>query len=480
MQDLINDFPKIVCDRNKPISISNQDRGQCYAPLSNIEFDKVRSCFGIALHMHQPMIFDDPENLRNANLISNLQYMMEHRNEGDNHNAPIFMRCYSRISDFIRELSLSGHTPRIMLDYSGNLLWGLSRMEKGRVIENLKLVTTDKRYYSNVEWLGTMWSHAVVTSTPVPDIRLHIEAWQCHFASIFGKEALARVRGFSPPEMHLPIHPDVCFAYVKALKERGYRWLLCQEHTIENLDASGIKRPHFPHRLIAKNSLGEIEEITVLIKTQGSDTKLVAQMQPYYEALTMRQEEYAKKNIPPFVAQISDGENGGVMMNEFPPKYLEVMKEIGRSGTTAMNGSEYLEFLSAKGVKEEDFIPVQPVSQHKIWEFVRDYSPGASDRAIDKAHQKYNGFNLDKASWTNDKNWVKGYENVLDPINKLSVAFHRRFDNNKNDASSACYKRALVYLLLSQTSCFRYWGEGVWTEYAKEICRRCTEFIEKA
>ncbi len=40
------------------------------------------------------------------------------------------------------------------------------------------------------------------------------------------------------------------------------------------------------------------------------------------------------------------------------------------------------------------------------------------------------------------------------------------------------YKKALLYLLLSQTSCFRYWGTGVWTDYAKEICRRGMEALK--
>jgi hypothetical protein len=30
----------------------------------------------------------------------------------------------------------------------------------------------------------------------------------------------------------------------------------------------------------------------------------------------------------------------------------------------------------------------------------------------------------------------------------------------------------LYYLLMSQTSCYRYWGEGAFTEYAKELIRR--------
>jgi hypothetical protein len=30
----------------------------------------------------------------------------------------------------------------------------------------------------------------------------------------------------------------------------------------------------------------------------------------------------------------------------------------------------------------------------------------------------------------------------------------------------------LLYLLLLETSCFRYWGQGTWTDYASEIHRR--------
>jgi len=40
-------------------------------------------------------------------------------------------------------------------------------------------------------------------------------------------------------------------------------------------------------------------------------------MQPYYEAKTRQREEYCGREHPPFVLQIGDGENGGVMMNEF-------------------------------------------------------------------------------------------------------------------------------------------------------------------
>jgi len=364
-----------------------------------------------------------------------------------------------------------------MLDYSGNLLWGLGQVDNGKALDKLARITTDKKYYQNVEWLGTMWSHAVATSTPVPDIKIHVLAWRNHFASIFGYDALERVKGFSPPEMHLPIHPDVCFEYVKALKECGYEWLMVQEHTIENLDGSGIKRPHFPHRLIAENSLGEKEEITVLIKTQGSDTKLVAQMQPYYEAKSRGREDLHGRKLPPFVLQIGDGENGGVMMNEFPPSYKQAFQEIGIAGTVAMNGSEYLEFMRRCGADEKQYTPVQPISQHRIWDNVTAHGKGACDEAIKKIHEKDPNFNLDKGSWTNDRNWVKGYENILDPIEKLSVMFHKKFDKKGLGTENLKYKKALLYLLLSQSSDFRYWGQGIWTDYANEICRRGMEAI---
>ncbi|KPK25037.1 MAG: glycosyl hydrolase family 57, partial [Nitrospira bacterium SG8_3] len=299
-----------------------------------------------------------------------------------------------------------------------------------------------------------------------------------HFASIFGFEALRRVKGFSPPEMSLPIHPDVCHEYVRALRECGYEWLMVQEHTVENMDGSSFDRPYVPHKLVAKNSMGETQEIVILVKTKGSDTKLVAQMQPYYEAQTKGREKCCGKNVIPYVLQIGDGENGGVMMNEFPEAYKKVFHEVGREGVVGMNGSEYLELVKSVGLREGDFSAVQPVSQHRIWECMDSFSPGAADRAIDKIKEKDPGFNLDKASWTNDRSWVKGYGDILDPMNQLSVAFHKRFDGADINTNDPAYREALLYLLLSQTSCFRYWGSGIWTEYGKEICRRGMKVLQ--
>src|SRR5208337_3260508 len=151
-------------------------------------------------------------------------------------------------------------------------------------------------------------------------------------AAIFGLEALSRIRGFSPSEMALPNHPDVAYEFVKTLKDCGYQWVLVQEHSVELPETGrGPEQKHIPHRLVCSNSKGETASIIAIIKTQGSDTKLVAQMQPYYEAKGLSRLELAGKQIPQLVTQIADGENGGVMMNEFPSKYMEVVRESSNS-----------------------------------------------------------------------------------------------------------------------------------------------------
>ncbi|MFM7612789.1 MAG: glycosyl hydrolase family 57, partial [Synechococcales cyanobacterium] len=305
---------------------------------------------------------------------SNLQHMFEHQGDWDNHTAGVFAWCYGRMGEFIPDLVAQGDNPRIMLDYSGNLLWGLIQMGRSDIIDKLKLITCNPKYQPYVEWLGTMWSHAVAPSTPIPDLKLQIQAWQHHFASIFGIDALKRVKGFSPPEMHMPNHPDTLYQYVKALKECGYRWLMVQEHSVEQLDGSSLTQDqkYIPNRLVARNSKGDVVSITALIKTQGSDTKLVAQMQPYHEAKSRGRQVIAGKSVPGCVTQIADGENGGVMMNEFPRGFNPVwaqLRQVGQTepGVTGVNGTEYIELLESAGVDPEDYPEIQAVQQHKIW-----------------------------------------------------------------------------------------------------------------
>ena len=441
---------------------------------SDINFDAINSCASIALHMHQPLI---PAG-NHGEVISNLKRMMDNPGDGDNHNASVFKWCYERIGEFVPQLVNEGKKPRVMLEYSGTLLYGLYQMGLHDVLGKLRNLAVN--YPNNVEWLGCPWGHAVAPSTPVQDYKLHIIAWQHYFAALFGMEALSRVRGFSPSEMALPNHPDVAYEFVKILKDCGFLWVLVQEHTVEQPESGyGPQLRHFPHRLVCKNSKGEEASIICLIKTQGSDTKLVAQMQPWYEAAGLQRFDYKGVSLPQIVTQIADGENGGVMMNEFPPKFLEVVHNSSDSATPLVGGTEYIEYLFSKGIGEQDLPVLQPIMQKRIWE---RFSPGEGSekmaQVIEQLKQEDGHFHMEGGSWTNNISWVRGYENVLDPMQKASSIFDERVIKKSVATSDAKYQKALFFLLNSQTSCYRYWGQGAWTDYARTLCQRAIDACE--
>ncbi|KNC77418.1 hypothetical protein SARC_10123 [Sphaeroforma arctica JP610] len=556
-------------------------------PASLIDFDSVSAGFCTVLHMHQPSI---PCG-KDGTVISNLQYMFEHPEVQDAHNAGPFLDCYGRMGDIIPRLIRQGHNPRVSLDYSGTLLWGLQQMHatNNGVFDKLKRIANDPQYIPHVEWLGTFWAHAVAGSVPVPDIEMQIVSWKHHFASIFGAEAMQRVKGFSPPEMQLPNQPDTLYELVRSLNKHGYKYMLVQEHTIETIPADAddqathIRTPHLPHVLVAQNSAGEEERIVVLVKTQGSDTKLVGQMQPYYEAKTLSCMEVGGVSIPPLVTQIADGENGGVMMNEFPSAFDRAWEDIrDNKAYVGINGSEYLRYIFSKGVSMTDLPLCQAKGQAKLWAYVgkigKEKVPdteshesvdgskttegattvseqkgaatgllgyvsgmiwGNSDeptgtdsaqqdtqtpdiiddgggrktgsnqssaiysrhgldsglsadecreavtQAIKALSESDHEFHMEGASWTNERSWVNGYQNVTGPMHELSAKFHSRvseFNAEHGDATlekDERYQMAMLYVMLLQCSCFRYWGQGDWPNYARELFRRGVLVLEK-
>jgi hypothetical protein len=382
------------------------------------------------------------------------------------------------MGEFISQLIDEGCHPRVMLEYSGTLLYGLREMGADDVIDASRAITVDPRYSEAVEWLGCPWGHAVAPSTPVQDYRPHVRAWQQHFAAMFGLDALGRVRGFSPSEMALPNHPDIAFEFVRTLIDCGYRWVLVQEHSIEEPGGASVRHVHLPNRLVCTSSRGETASIVALVKTQGSDTKLVAQMQPCYEARGLERSELAGRSIAPLVTQIADGENGGVMMNEFPPKYLEVVRESPGSATPLLNGTEYLERLFATGVSEDDLPVIQPLFQHHIWERM---TPGdGPDRlaaVIDELHREDGRFHMEGGSWTSDISWVRGYDSLLIPMERASAAFEGRVRERDVPPTDPAYRNALFHLLTAETSCYRYWGQGEWTDYGAALALRMTDIV---
>jgi hypothetical protein len=467
-----------ICGNESAVENARRNGGTYALAESDVDFGRVRGAFACALHMHQPLIPAGGGELRTAKVVSNLEHMMENLGQGDNHNAPAFLRCYERMGEYIPALVAEGKHPRIVLDYSGCLLHGLRAMGREHVIDSLRRITVEPEYRRCVEWVGTAWGHPVAPSTPVQDFRLHVMAWLQHFADLFGLDAVARVRGFSPPEMALPNHPDVFFEFVKTLRDCGYRWVLVQEHTVELEDGSALRDPYVPHLLVATNSRGEVATITAIVKTQGSDTKLVGQMQPYYEARSLSARKLGGRDVPPLVVQIADGENGGVMMNEFPPKYFEVMREASERDVAPVNVTEWLEALDARGVTDADFPRVRPRFQAAL--FTR-FQPGQGSARLAQVLAELAAedarFHMEGGSWTNDISWVRGYDHLLGPMESVSALFAQKALAPEVSRQDPRFREALFHLMISQTSCFRYWGQGLWTDYGRELCRRAEEIL---
>lgn len=163
----VDDLPNI-CGSEQRIeeAIRAGRSGAAPTPDGVVRLDDIDAAFAIALHMHQPPIPAGRGDLRTAATISNLRWMMEHRDIGDNHNAPVFLWCYQRMGELIPQLVDEGHRPRVMLDYSGTLLHGLYEMGAREVFDALGRITCDPSYRQEVEWLGAPWGHAVAPSTP--------------------------------------------------------------------------------------------------------------------------------------------------------------------------------------------------------------------------------------------------------------------------------------------------------------------------
>jgi hypothetical protein len=166
------------------------------------------------------------------------------------------------------------------------------------------------------------------------------------------------------------------------------------------------------------------------------------------------------------------------MMNEFPSKFMEAARGASGSDVPMMNGSEYLEHLFAAGVKESDLPEIQPMFHDRIWARMQ---PGDGPKALEKVIadlKKEDGrFHMDGGSWTNNLSWVQGYDNVLGPMEEASALFYEKVLKPGTPTDDPRYRNALFHLMASQTSCFRYWGQGQWTDFGREICRRVQDIV---
>jgi len=155
------------------------------------------------------------------------------------------------------------------------------------------------------------------------------------------------------------------------------------------------------------------------------------------------------------------------------------MREASGSDTPAMNGTEYLERLFASGIKESDLPVVQPLFQKLIWERMKPGGgPDKLAQTIEAIKKENHRFHMEGGSWTNNMSWVRGYESLLKPMDHASSHFFEKAIQGKAATSEQRYRNALFHLLSAETSCYRYWGEGIWTEYGRELCRRTDAILD--
>jgi hypothetical protein len=137
-----------------------------------------------------------------------------------------------------------------------------------------------------------------------------------------------------------------------------------------------------------------------------------------------------------------------------------------------------MEQLFATGIEPADLPVIRPLYQHRIWQ---QLAPGdGPDRlagVIEQLRREDGHFHMEGGSWTNDRSWVRGYDQVLVPMEQASALFQERVLDRGVFTGDPRYRTALFHLLAAETSCYRYWGEGVWTDYGAELSRRVADIV---
>jgi hypothetical protein len=64
-------------------------------------------------------------------------------------------------------------------------------------------------------------------------------------------------------------------------------------------------------------------------------------------------------------------------------------------------------------------------------------------------------------------------------MEQASALFHERVLARGVPSDGPRYRKALFHLLAAETSCFRYWGQGIWTDYGAELARRTSDILTK-
>jgi len=404
------------------------------------------------LHMHQPLVW-----YKNR-LMSNLEMMILSNDSGIVNNSILIARAYKNPVKYVKDLKRKGFNPKIMLDFSGILLESLKELTKnfkkmkvgeekiGDIIKLYKEVL--KKYPSSIEFAGTAYSHCYFPVTPETDWELQITEWKNVFKKLFGKNALEHVKGFWLPEMGIPGDEDKLAELIKILKDTGYEWVILSTDAIEGEEEMSYERrislTSRPHVLSVKG-----EEITTILKIKydfldqqsGCDANCV-----YRKCLEAAKTFKNKK--PALIVPATDGENGNVMLNEFFPK-------------------TFVPFFKKRVEKK--------ISSLTITEFLQKYYDKREITSKIKI-KKYGG------SWVGEhKQWKEGI--IRETINKRIEEMSRRFNEIKpeklRNGLKNDYETAKRMLLISETSCYTYWGTEFWFSQGEKMIKILEKLLKR-
>jgi len=247
--------------------------------------------------------------------------------------------------------------------------------------------------------------------------------------------------------MGIPGEEEKLLLLIKLLKNFGYEWIILPIEAVENEKQMSYEQRIIttsqPHIIRVKN-----ESIPVVFRVRYDfiDQQAGCDANQVYEKCLEAGDIFGRvSDKPALIVPASDGENGNVMLNEFFPE-------------------TFVPFFENK--------IADPIYSMKVSEFLECYYP-----EIDSEVR----IGVTGSSWVGGhKSWEEGDERIKinKKISELSERFHR-LENNlgviKDKKLLGFYKDVRHSLLISETSCYTYWGTEFWFEQAKKSLKLLEE-----
>lgn len=396
------------------------------------------------LHMHQPLVW------KNSKLIGNLEKMLHSSNQVERWNAKLMIRAYKNPAKYVILLKENGFEPKIVVDFSGVLLENLWKLENNGTLDRIevggekigKIISLYQEildeYPESIEFAGTAYSHSYFPATPVEDWKLQIKEWREVFKHLFGVKALKNVKGFWLPEMGVPGYENTLNLLVKNIR-KYYEWVILPIQSVKDYEKLSYEKRK------------EIFSKPHMLETKSSTIKVVFRAPAYFidqqagASADFIKEKIEREIVPlkgdRIVITASDGENGNVMMNEFFPQTFTKLY------TKILSHSKFTSFL--------------------VSEFLEKFY---KNKSLEKIELKTLG-----ASWIDGHSLWKGTsrkDRIRKRIEKISKLYHYRLDKEKRS-------RIKKLLLISETSCYLYWGNEYWYSQAEKTIKKMEEILKR-